>query len=116
MQRLFALSITTLAVPTSLQCLADLLQDQWPAVITNISERIVNAFAFGEAGSARAKLAAAALTGEDACLHLQNLAPFESLCRSRPLACSAAIDECHRGPPEAKVRLQNARNAQIGVP
>ena len=58
-----ALSTTTLAVPTSLERLCERLHSQWPTLIRNIAERIVNAFAFGEAGSARAKLAAAVLTG-----------------------------------------------------
>ncbi len=58
-----ALNTTTMAIPTSLQCIGDMLRSQWPKMICDVAERIVNAFAFGEAGSARAKLAAANLTG-----------------------------------------------------
>lgn len=58
-----ALNTTFMAVPTSLQCLCDRLKIQWPEIVRDILERIVNAVAFGEAGSARAKLTAAALTG-----------------------------------------------------
>ena len=58
-----ALSVTTLAVPTSLQRLSDLLQNNWPDMLDNVASRIVNAVSFGRAGSARANSTALHLAG-----------------------------------------------------
>lgn len=58
-----ALSVTTLAVPTTLWQISTLLETQWSEKIAAVAGRLVNAVAFAQAGSERSKKAAAALTG-----------------------------------------------------
>ena len=58
-----SLSVSTLGVPTSLQNLSSILDNQWSEKIGAVAGRIVNAVAFALAGSERSKQAASALTG-----------------------------------------------------